>query len=125
MITVNGKEIDFDLTSPEDLRRYRDAGERMTQAAEALGGPPEDPSSPAGFAAYITYLEQSCRMLTDFVDGVFGDGTCDALLGPKTSMERLLDICDDIGAALEEQGRRVGVKIQKYTPNRATRRAGK
>lgn len=120
---VNGKDIDFDLTAPEDLRRYQEAGERMTQAAETLPQPPADVDSPEGFSAYIDYLEQQCRLLTDFIDEAFGPDTCNALLGPKSSLEKLLDACDAIGAAVEQQGQAVGVKIQKYAPNRAMRRA--
>lgn len=125
MITVNGNELDFDLTSPEDLRRYTEAGEALNAASALIAPPPEDLASPTGFACYITYLDQSCRAVASFIDAVFGQNTCNRLLGPKSSLEKLLDLCDAISAALEEQGRRVGVKIQKYTPNRATRRAGK
>lgn len=125
MITVNGTAIDFDITAPEDLRRYRAAGERMTAAAQAAGDPPQDVSSPLGFAAYIDYLDGQCRLLTGFIDEAFGEGTCNALLGPKTSLEKLLDACDAIGAAVEQQGQDVGVKIKKYLPNRATRRGAK
>ncbi len=124
MITVNGTSIDFDITAPEDLRRYRAAGEKMTEAAAALPQAPADMSASGDFGAYIAFLEGQCKVLTDFIDEAFGQGTCDALLGPKTSLEKLLDVCDAIGAAVEQQGKEVGVKIKKYAPNR-TRRAAK
>ncbi len=125
MITVNGNNLDFDLTSPEDLRRYTAAGEALNAASALIAPPPEDLTTATGFADYITYLDQSCRAMMAFIDEVFGQNTCNRLLGPKSSLEKLLDLCDEISAAMEEQGRRVGVKIQKYTPNRATRRAKK
>lgn len=125
MITVNGTAIDFDITAPEDLRRYRAAGEKMTEAAAALPQAPAGKGAGEDFSAYITFLEGQCKVLTDFIDEAFGEGTCDALLGPKTSLEKLLDVCDAIGAAVEQQGKDVGVKIKKYAPNRTRRTAKK
>lgn len=122
MLNINGTEIDFDITAPEDLRRYRAAGERM--AAAQLPEPPHPGKELTGedMGQYITYLEAQCRLLTDFIDEAFGTGMCDRLLGPKTSLEKLLDLCDALGAAVEAQSSAVGVKIARYTPNRATRR---
>lgn len=122
MICVQGKELDFDITAPEDLRRYRAAGQKMSEVAATLPAMPQDTATEEGFAAYIAWIEAQCRLLTDFLDQAFGDGTCNALLGTKTSVDKLLTLCDAVGSAVEEQGRQVGVKIQKYTPNRATRR---
>lgn len=122
MITVNNVAIAFDITSPADLRRYRTAGEKMTEAATQLQTPPLTMDTNEDFDLYIAYLEQQCKLLTDFIDDVFGEGVCNALLGEKTSLEKLLDIFDAIGTAVEDQGKNVGVKIKKYEPNRAARR---
>lgn len=126
MITVNGKELDFDLTSIEDLQRYRAAVERMSAAAAQAAQPPQDTATSEGFAAYIDYIGQQCRLVTDFIDEIFGEGTCNTLLGPKSSLEKLLKLCSQISAAVDEQGRSFnGMLMQQYLPNRATRRAQK
>ena len=46
MLTVLGKEIDFDVTSPADMQRYLEAEAAMQKAAAAL---PPDPD-PAAMA---------------------------------------------------------------------------
>lgn len=94
MLTVLGKEIDFDVTSPADMQRYLDAEAAMQRAAASL---PPDPNPAAmatmeGLRAYQDYLAAQCKLLTDFIDTAFGDGTCNALLGPKTSLSTLLDV---------------------------------
>jgi hypothetical protein len=44
------------------------------------------------------------------------------LLGDNPSLNRVTEINEAIGAALEAQGKDFGVRLQKYKPNRATRR---
>lgn len=123
MLNINGIELDFDITSPEDLRRYRAAGEKM--AAAELPDPPHpgEALTDADMEQYIAYLEAQCRLLTDFIDEAFGGDVCNRLLGPKTSLDKLLSLCDALGAAVEEQSKSVGVKIVRYAPNRASRRS--
>ena len=124
MLTVLGNEIDFDVTSPADMQRYLDAEAAMQQAAAAL--PPDpDPAAMAtveGLQAYQAHLAAQCKLLTDFIDAAFGDGTCNALLGPKTSLSTLLDVMDALRDAITSQGAQYAQRIAAYKPNRATRR---
>lgn len=119
---VRNHEIDFDLTSPDDMMRYRAAGEKMAEASARMPEPPQYVETPQGFDRYIAFLQQYCHILTDFLDSAFGDGTCNALLGPKTSLAALMDVCDELGDAVEAQGNDIGMRIQKYIPNRKIRR---
>lgn len=127
MITVNGHEIDFDVTAPEDLQRYLTACETMDKTAANLPALPtsEAMASPDGLRAYTAYITGQCKLLTDFIDDAFGDGTCNALLGPKASLETLMDAADALRDAISAQGQSVGKRIAGYMPNRATRRAAK
>ena len=124
MLTVLGKEIDFDVTSPDDMQRYLAAEDAMHQAAEAL--PPDpDPAALAtreGLLAYQANIAAQCKLLTDFIDAAFGDGTCNALLGPKTSLATLLDVMEALRDAITGQGVQYAQRLAAYKPNRATRR---
>lgn len=124
MLTVLGQQIDFDITSPADIQRYLAAGEAMEQAAAGLPPMPDGDAlqTPDGLRAYAAYLNGQCKLLTDFIDAAFGDGTCNALLGPKTSLDRLMDVVDALREAVTAQGQRTSQKIAAYLPNRATRR---
>ncbi len=122
MITVNEHSIDFDITAPDDLRRYLDATDRI--AAEAANAPAmpatDELGTRDGLHKYAAYIEGQCKLLTDFVDCAFGDGTCNALLGPKTSLDGLLDMVATLRDAVEEQGAQAGQRIAAYMPNRTT-----
>lgn len=125
MIKVKDYEIDFDITSPADLQRYLAASDAMEQAAASLPPmpSPDEMASPAGIRAYTDYITGQCKLLTDFIDAAFGDGTCNALLGPKTSLDALMDVVDALRDAISAQGQRAGERITGYLPNRAIRRA--
>ena len=120
MITVNGKKLEFDLTSEEDLQRYRAAGERMGQAAAGIAPPPAQISTPADFDGYLVYLEQTCRVLREFIDEVFGEGVCRELIGPKESLAKLLGLFGALEAALQSEGFTLSEEIKQYIPNRRT-----
>lgn len=124
MLTVLGKEIDFDVTSPADMQRYLAAETAMHEAAATLT-PAPDPATMAtmeGLQAYQEHLAAQCKLLTDFIDAAFGDGTCNALLGPKTSLSTLLDVMDALRDAITSQGTKYAQRLAAYKPNRATRR---
>ena len=83
------------------------------------------PNDPAFLDAYVEMLNGQLRLFGNFIDEVFGDGVAEQLLGNNPSLNKVAEISDALGAAMEEQGKEFGVKLQKYKPNRATRRAQK
>lgn len=122
MLIVNNLELDFDITSPADVLRYKQAGERMEADADALTYPTVHADDPAFLDEYIAMLNGLLQLYGNFLDDVFGDGTADKLLGKKPSMTLVDEVNDALAKAMEDQGRDFGVKLQKYRPNRATRR---
>lgn len=125
MLIVHGHEINFDVTCPADMQRYMDAEAAMYRAAETVPPMPSEPSAlatMAGMQAYQSNLAAQCKLLTDFIDAAFGDGTCNALLGPKTSLSTLMDVVDDLRDAIADQGEQIAKRMETYRPNRATRR---
>ncbi|MDL2273451.1 hypothetical protein LJC34_02750 [Oscillospiraceae bacterium OttesenSCG-928-G22] len=125
MITVNNIQLDFDITSPTDVLRYKRAGENMETAGAEITLPSISPDDPAFLDAYVDMLNSELRLFGNFIDEVFGDGTAEQLLGNNSSLNKVTQINDALGEAMEAQGKEFGVKLQKYKPNRATRRAQK
>jgi len=125
MITVNGIQLDFDITSPTDVMRYKKAGEDMEAEAAAISLPNVSPDSPDFLDAYIEMLNCELRLFGNFVDDVYGDGVAEQLLGNNPSLNKVAEINDALEAAMEEHGNEFGVKLKKYKPNRETRRQRK
>ena len=123
MITVNNIQLDFDITSPSDVLRYKAAGERMEAEGASITLPTVAPDDPKFLDAYVDMLNAQLRLFGNFIDEVFGDGIAEQLLGNNPSLNKVTEINDVLGAAMEAQGKEFGVKLQKYRPNRATRRA--
>lgn len=125
MLNLNGISVEFDITSPFDVQRYKRAGENMEAAAQQLSSPALDPDDPKFLDAYIDMLNGELRIFGNFIDEVFGDGIAAQLLGTNPSLNKVAEINDALEVALETQGRDFGVKLQKYKPNRAARRTRK
>lgn len=125
MITVNGIQLDFDITSPSDVLRYKQAGESMEAEGADISLPELSPDDPKFLDAYVDMLNAELRLFGNFIDAIFGDGVAEQLLGSNPSLNKVTEINDALGEAMEAQGKEFGVKLQKYKPNRATRRAQK
>ena len=100
MMKLRGHEFDFDISCPEDLERYLRCSEEMTQKAASAPPMPADMTYPHGLRAYTDWMAAYVRLLTDWIDGIFGDGACNKLLGPKTSLSNVMSLCDEIGDCL-------------------------
>lgn len=125
MIKVNNIQLDFDITSPSDVLRYKQAGERMEAEGANIALPTLAPDDPGFLDAYVDMLNAQLRLFGNFIDDVFGDGVAEQLLGNNPSLNKVAEINDAMSVAMEAQGTEFGVKLQKYQPNRATRRAKK
>lgn len=128
MLKVLGNELDFDITSPDDLDRYLAACDKMVQASMQLPAPP-DAGMPGGgqdalewTRAYQRWVKANCELVTNWIDDIFGEGTVNRLLGPKTSLSAILDTYDALKAAITKQGETAAAHLRQFAPNRATRR---
>lgn len=125
MIEINNVQLDFDITSPTDVLRYKQAGERMEAEGANISMPTVAPDDPGFLDAYVDMLNAQLRLFGNFIDEVFGDGIAQQLLGSNPSLNKVTEINDALALAMEAQGKDFGVKLQKYKPNRATRRGKK
>lgn len=125
MIEINNVQLDFDITSPTDVLRYKQAGERMEAEGANIALPTVAPDDPSFLDAYVDMLNAQLRLFGNFIDEVFGDGIAQQLLGSNPSLNKVTEINDALALAMEAQGKDFGVKLQKYKPNRATRRGKK
>lgn len=114
-------EVDFDITSPSDVVRYKQAGEKMEAEGLQIAGPAMSPEDPGFLDAYVEMLNAELRLFGNFIDEVFGDGVANQLLGSNPSLNKVTEINDALSEAMETQGRDFGIKLKKYKPNRNAR----
>lgn len=124
-MTVNGVKLNFDFTSPTDMLRYQQAAATLKERAAQIPDITKSIDDPDFISEYTEILNQSLKAYGDFIDEVFGGGVANKLLGNNPSLTLVLSIYDDIEKAMEQQGKELGAKMQKYAPNRATRRKKK
>lgn len=124
-MNIKGIELEFDITSPADILRYKQAGEAMEQKGAEMDWPKLEENDPNYLEAYVEMLNIELRLYGDFIDDIFGDDTANKLLGRNPSLTRVTEIIDEMSEAFTLQGKEIGVKFRKYSPNRATRRGKK
>lgn len=125
MLKIRDLVLDFDITSPNDVMRYKQAGEQMEAESNTISYPPMPADDPAFLDAYVDMLNRLLQLFGNFIDEVFGEGVAQKLLGDNPSLNRVTEVNEAISQALAEQGKELGVRLQKYKPNRATRREKK
>ncbi|MCL1789864.1 MAG: hypothetical protein FWG40_00645 [Peptococcaceae bacterium] len=122
-MNVKGLEIDFDITSPADVKRYKEAGEKMEAAGESITFPALPTDDPGFMDEYIEMLNLELIAFGNFLDDAFGEGVAGKLLGDNPSLNKIVDVNDALKEAMDAQSKALGVRLQKYQPNRAQRRA--
>ena len=125
MIKILDKEIDFDMTSPLDAKRYFDGVENMEKKSIASNPFTGTEDEKKYVTEYIEWLNGQLKIFGDFIDDVFGDGIANELLGLNPSLTKVTEIFTILDKELEKQGEFAAKKLYNYVPNRATRRSKK
>lgn len=124
MLIIRNVQIDFDITSPKDMLRYDEAVKKAAVSQKEYEPLPEQ-DDPEFMTKYIAYLNAELKTFGDFIDDIFGDGVANQLLGSNPSLNLVYEVNDEIGAALEEQGKTFSLhiqKLQKYQPDTVKRK---
>ncbi len=120
MLVLHNVPLDFDITSPKDLKRYNEAMKTLMHNASVLK---ELTNGENSVENYVITLEHECALLVEFIDNMLGEGTCRRFLKDKISINSLNDLCADIANAINVQAEETKKKFAPYKPNK--RRAKK
>lgn len=123
MLTINGIQIDFDITSPMDVKRYHQAMMNFKNKDEAIAAPVVSQDDPEFWIQYMNMLNEQLQAFGNFLDDTFEDGIAEKLLTNNPSLTKVYDVVDALNEAMESHGKEFELKINKYQPNRAARRA--
>ena len=111
---INGVEFDVDFTDADLIERIDKGCKKVDEEAEELRKRENELEPAEG-------IRQECKIIKDFLDYVFGDGTSKKLLGDKNSLIKCIDTFEDIIKARNEQVKSVETRLNKYSPERLKR----
>jgi hypothetical protein len=66
-------------------------------------------------------IRQECKILKEFLDYVFGEGTSEECFGEKNSLQLCLQVFEDIIKRKEKQTKEFNELASKYSPQRLER----
>lgn len=114
---INGLTFELELEDAETAERYEDAFDQMDVEEKAM---PKDGKPSAQIRAY-------CKLFENLYDRIFGEGSGKAILGDKANTRICNEVYDSFLAFVSKQKNEVlaaqNSLVNKYSPNRAQRRA--
>lgn len=70
-------------------------------------------------------IKKECKIIKDFFDNVFGEGTAFKIFGEKNNLQDCISAYEDIVNEKIKQQQDLQNTFDKYSPNRSQRRAKK
>ena len=111
-MTINGVKFDIDFTDADTLDLIDNESKKVYGKAEKLR---EENLSPA------EGIRQECKIVKDFFDNVFGEGTSEEIFKGKDSLTQCLNAYEDLMNAYQEQYKSYYDRINQYSPDRLQR----
>jgi hypothetical protein len=113
-MTINGIEFDVDFTDADVLEKMEKAREEVGIKASELEKNKNNISEAEG-------IRQECKIVKEFFDNVFGEGTSEKIFGNKNSLMECANAYEDTMNAYQEQYKEYYEKVNQYSPDRLER----
>ena len=111
---INGIDFDVDFTDADIIEKIDEGCKKVEEETEKLQENENNLTPAEG-------IRQECKIIKDFLDYVFGDGTSKKLLGEKDSLVLCINTFEDIIKARDEQVKSIENRLNKYSPERLKR----
>ncbi len=96
-------KLNFDITSPQDIQRYKTASEKMEKASKQVARPTVMFDHPDYLNQYLAMISIELKLYADFLDEAFGQGTAQSLLGENPSILKAAEVNARLAIALQNQ----------------------
>jgi cytochrome c peroxidase len=113
-MTINGVAFDVDFTDADVLEKIEKECKVVEEKANELAKEKENLSLAEG-------IRQECKIVKDFFDNVFGEGTSKEIFGDKDSLTKCINAYEDTLNSYQEQYQAYYDKVNKYSPDRLER----
>jgi len=113
-MNLNGVELDVDFTDADLIEKIEEGRLKVESEIKELQKNKNDLSPAEG-------IRQECKIVKDFIDYVFGDGTSEKIFGNKSSLKMCIEIFEDIFNERDKQLKSFNQKVSLYSPERLQR----
>ena len=112
---ISGVELQFDFFEADNIDLFNKELEKVR----------DDIKKPEQYEGKTTgeSLKIQCKIVNEFFDKIFGNGTAEKLFGTKNNIKDHMEAFAQAIALSQEAGREIDRIVNKYQPNRAERRA--
>lgn len=107
-------EVELDFLDADEMERVEAALNRVTERSKALT---------VDGLTQSQAIRNQCKVIFDFFDDVFGEGTHKRIFGTKCNLIQALNAFEAFNVAKEASAKEVRAVSDKYNANRAQRRA--
>lgn len=111
-MTINDVKFDVDFTDADLIEKIEIGSKKVFDETERIKN--ENFQVAEG-------IRQECKIIKDFLDYVFGEGTSQQLFGNKDSLHLCLKAFEDIINEKEKQVKSINDLVSKYSPDRVQR----
>ena len=117
-MTIDDFVKDIDFTDADILERIEIGSKKVYEETEKIKKEREEKKEKYQLAEGI---RQECKILKDFLDYAFGEGTSKKLFGEKNSLQLCLKAFEGIIIKREKQIKEIDELASKYSPERVQR----
>lgn len=111
-MTINNVKLDADFTDADLIERIEIGSKKVFDETEKIKN--EKFQVAEG-------IRQECKIIKDFLDYVFGEGTSEEIFGDKDSLNLCLKAFEDIINEKEKQVKSINDFVSRYSPDRVQR----
>lgn len=111
-MTINGVNRDIDFTDADLLERIEEGSKKVYDETEKIRNVN---------LKIAEGIRQECKILKDFIDYVFGEGTSKEWFGEKDSLHLILQAFTDVINERDKQMNSINELASKYSPERVQR----
>ena len=111
-MTINGVNRDIDFTDADLLEKIEEGSKKVYDETEKIRNVN---------LKLAEGIRQECKILKDFIDYVFGEGTSKEWFGEKDSLHLILQAFTDVINERDKQMNSINELASKYSPERVQR----
>jgi hypothetical protein len=110
---IRNIEVEFDFLDADDMEKFEEEAKKVVKQCE---------EKEKQQMSYSQMIREQCKIINDFFNNVFGDGMSEKLFGNKDNLKEHISAFEEIVKEKENQQKSIVSSLERYQPNRETRR---